>query len=329
MSRAGAATRPASGQAAWSRWAHRRLPRLIPGGGSERLPLTLHRRRIYILPTRYGVFFGFLVFVMLLGSLNYNNNLALLLTFLLGGVMLIAPVHTYRNLAGLRVVSCQAPPVFCGRDALFALLLANAGDAPRVTIRGWNGESEDRTTVGPGGEAPLRLMRHASRRGRVSAGRVRLYTEYPLGLFHAWTWLDEPGSTLVYPRPGPRGLPLPPPGGRGRSGMTRQEDDEFTGIRDYRPGDPARRIAWKALARTDQLMSKVYEAPAGDTLWLDFQEAAGDTEARLSALTRWILDAEAANLRYGLRLPGETIPPGRREAHRDRCLRALALFGTT
>lgn len=315
-------------RAAWSRWAHRRLPRLLPGGGAERLPLTLHRRRIYILPTRYGVFFGVLVFVMLLGSLNYNNNLALMLTFLLGGMLLIAPVHTYRNLAGLEITSCQAPPVFAGETARFALLLANPGDGFRSTVRGWNGETEDRASLEPDGEARLTLARRARRRGRLGAGRVRLFTEYPLGLFHAWTWLDEPGAAVVYPRPAEHAPPLPAPAGSAGRGTGRAEDEDFSGIRDYRPGDPARRIAWKALARTDELMSKDFAAPAGDTLWLDFGDAGGaDTETRLSVLARWILDAEAQNIRYGLRLPGETIEPGRQGPHRERCLRALALHG--
>lgn len=328
MTPTGAATRPAPGvRAAWIRWVHRRLPRLLPGSGSESLPLTLHRRRIYILPTRYGMFFGLLVFVMLLGSLNYNNNLALMLTFLLGGMLLIAPVHTYRNLAGLRVVSCHAAPVFAGQRARFVLLLDSPGDRPRSAIRGWNGDDEDRVNLRPGGEARLTLARPARRRGRLGAGRVRLFTEYPVGLFHAWTWLDEPGSTLVYPRPLQERLPLPAPSGTARQGRAIEEEEDFSGIRDYRPGDPARRIAWKALARTDELMSKVYMAPVGDTLWLDFAKAGtGDTEIRLSVLARWVLDAEARNIRYGLRLPGETIPPARHDTHREQCLRALALF---
>lgn len=319
--------RPASW---WRSLIHRRLPRLLPGGRDERLPQTLHRHRIYILPTGYGLFFGALVFVMLLGSLNYNNNLALMLTFLLGGMLLIVPVHTYRNLAGLRAVSCRAAPVFAGRKVRFRLLLSNPGSRPRAAIRAWNGDDEDRVNLEAEGEGLLALTRETHRRGYLGAGRVRLFTEFPMGLFHAWTWLDEPGRTIVYPLPARAGVPLPPASGGDRRGLTREEDDEeFAGIRDYRPGDPARLIAWKALARTDTLKSKVFQSPAGSTLWLDFTMAHGDTETRLSMLTRWVLDAETRGLRYGLRLPGVTIPPGRLGEHRDQCLRALALFGTT
>ncbi len=55
---------------------------------------TLAYRHIYILPTRYGVFFGALLATMLLGSINYANNLGLLTTFLLAGLGLVAMLHT-------------------------------------------------------------------------------------------------------------------------------------------------------------------------------------------------------------------------------------------
>jgi uncharacterized protein (DUF58 family) len=38
------------------------------------------------------------------------------------------------------------------------------------------------------------------------------------------------------------------------------------------------------------------------------------------------MQAEDFGQSYGLRLPGVAIPPGRGEAHRARCLEALALF---
>ena len=49
-------------------------------------------------------------------------------------------------------------------------------------------------------------------------------------------------------------------------------------------------------------------------------------EERLSQLARWVLDAHAAGLAYGLRLPGATMELAAGEAQRDRCLEALALF---
>ena len=50
-----------------------------------------------------------------------------------------------------------------------------------------------------------------------------------------------------------------------------------------------------------------------------------DTEARLSRLCAWLLQADKLGLSYGLRLPGLQIKPSSGEAHKRQCLEALAL----
>ena len=75
--------------------------------GPDALPLTLVRRRLYILPTRAGLTFGALLFLMLLAGLNYGNSLALFLTFLLAGFALVGMQQCHRNLLGTALV-CRA-----------------------------------------------------------------------------------------------------------------------------------------------------------------------------------------------------------------------------
>ena len=53
--------------------------------GPETLPVSIDRRRVYVLPTRFGLFYYALLMCMAAGALNYNNNPALLLCLLLGG----------------------------------------------------------------------------------------------------------------------------------------------------------------------------------------------------------------------------------------------------
>ena len=66
-------------------WAERRLPALTRLRRAEALPTRLDRRRIYVLPSGFGLMFGLLLFVMLVGALNYGNNAAVLLTCVLAG----------------------------------------------------------------------------------------------------------------------------------------------------------------------------------------------------------------------------------------------------
>ena len=55
------------------------------------------RRRIYIFATRQGMFFTFLLLVMLVLAINYSNSMAYVMTFLLGSLLMISMLHTYRN----------------------------------------------------------------------------------------------------------------------------------------------------------------------------------------------------------------------------------------
>ena len=51
---------------------------------STRQSATLHNRRIFVLPTRQGMVFLGVLFLMLLGAINYSNSMAFVLTFWLG-----------------------------------------------------------------------------------------------------------------------------------------------------------------------------------------------------------------------------------------------------
>jgi uncharacterized protein (DUF58 family) len=106
-------------------------------------------------------------------------------------------------------------------------------------------------------------------------------------------------------------------------------DEDFSGLRNYVAGDAMPRIAWKALAREQGLQVKQFSAYQGRELWLDWRQLPDIAQERkLELLTRWVLDAEAQGLNYGLRLPGVELLPGQGQSHRIECLSSLALFGT-
>ncbi len=162
----------------------------------------------------------------------------------------------------------------------------------------------------------------------MSSGRLTLYTEYPLGLFHAWSYLHFDVRCLVYPKPA---APQPLPAASAQNGngkLISTGDEDFAGLRAYVAGDALPRIAWKALAREQGLQVKQFSADQGYELWLDWTSLQNmPVESKLALLTRWVLDAEARQVQYGLRLPNMEIPPRYSNAQREECLRALALFG--
>ena len=100
-----------------------RLPGLLGverrRAGRALRPITLHQRRIFILPTGYGVLYGVMVAVMTVTAANYNNNLGFILAFALASMGMTGILHTYRNMAQLTVRAGRAPPVFRGETARF------------------------------------------------------------------------------------------------------------------------------------------------------------------------------------------------------------------
>lgn len=290
----------------------------------------LDRRHIYILPTRQGLLFALVLACMLVGSINYALSLGFVLTFLLAGLGVIAMLHTWRNLVRLTIIAGKAPPVFAGEDARFGLTVADTDGRSRFAIGLRHGEAETVFADAPAGNSnDVVLPLKSSRRGWLTPGKLTVSTEFPLGLFLAWSYVEPASRCLVYPRPAPPGLPLPASGSDGKSGRTAATggDDDFSGLRAYQHGDSLRRIDWKASAREQGLFTKQFQGTSSAALWLDWQSAGGGTETKISQLARWVLDAHAAGQSYGLRLPGAEIGPATGESQLQKCLEALALFG--
>jgi uncharacterized protein (DUF58 family) len=302
-------------------WARRRQ-------GPDAHAIALKRRRIYLLPTRFGVVFAAMVFAMLLGSLNYAASLGFTLTFLLTGLGLVVMHHCHNNLLGATIKFLGATPVFAGERAEFKIAVCNDAAAPRFEIElKYGGNTAGPVDVAALSTEVLRVGLPAERRGWLALERFRVETRYPARLFRAWTWVNMDARCLVYPRPAEAGRPLPDGAGGGLSGKQRAGDDDFAGLRSAAPGDPPQRIAWKAYARNDVLLLKEFSSGAGEPCLLDWQLLPElDVEARLAQLTRWCLDADSAGRSLALRLPGRTVPLGQGPKHLAACLEALALF---
>lgn len=303
--------------------AERRLPALTRLRQAEPLPVELDRRRIYILPTAFGLGFGVLLFVMLIGALNYANNAALLLTCLLGAASAASMLVAFRTLDGLRLHGIRAGHAIAGEP--LELVLDFAARRPRQAVRVDCAGSTQAFAVA--GATELHLQLATSRRGWLELPRLRIWSTWPLGLFRAWSWLHPRQTVLVWPRPEPAGPPpLLPADAQQR--LRPHAGEELAALRDYRRGDAPRHIAWKASARHHDLLVKDFEQAQPHASWrLDWHELrALEREARIARLARWLGEAEAQGRRYSLRLPDERIELGSGAQHYARCMSALAML---
>ncbi len=329
-----------------------RLPGVSSGASPSPEPLNaadtlsaalprLDTRRVYVFPSRQGFMLMFAIALMLLGAINYDIGLGYIMSFALTGLGLVCLLHTWRNLLHLGCLGLRGEPVFAGGVASLRLTLDNRGQPARRALDFAHAPGRMGLFRRAGLEAvscdipadslhSVILHCPAPRRGRLAVGRILVETCFPLGLVRAWAWLAPRDDIIVYPRPRGR-LPMPRAEGGNRSAGAgqREGDEDFVGFRAYRGGDLPRHIDWKVLARSDNLVVRRFVTGEAAALALGWEAAApaGAVEARLEQLARWVVDADERGLPWSLSLPGQHIPTGSGEAHLQRCLTALALFG--
>lgn len=313
--------------AAWRRL-RTRLERYERPRAPEPLPARVDRRRIYVLPTAFGLFYALLVMSMLLGALNYNNNPALLLALLLGASGLASLIASHLQLSGLQVEAMSAEPVAAGSTLWLRVALSTRDGRRRRGLRGELGPAFAWTSTGEDGRAELALPLPTRQRGWLEPGRLRLSTTQPLGLARAWSkvWPQQP--LLVYPRPEAVPPPLPDSGDDAQVSRVHPLGEDPHQLRAYRTGDAPRSIAWKHSARRDSLVVREYERAQPREVLLDWHALHPlPYEARIGRLAGWVELAEREGRRYRLRLAAQSdLGPGRGPEHRHACLRALALL---
>ncbi|HEX7439401.1 MAG TPA: DUF58 domain-containing protein [Caldimonas sp.] len=309
-------------------WLQARLPR------NDTIVLT--QGNIYILPTRAGFMFGFTLLVLLIASINYQLNLGYVLTFLLAGSGVVSMHLTHGTLRGLTLHLKPVAPVFAESPAVLDLVMTSPARARfgiGLKIVSTSDATLAWTNVPDGGQATAQVSFVPPARGLHDVPAISAETRFPLGLFRAWTVWRPAARLLVYPKI-ERDAPRPPaarhvPGGPTQSRSI--DGGEIEGVRAYQRGDPLKRIAWKKAAKAletgGDLVSRDTSASAHQELWLAWSACAGlAPEDRLSRLAAWTLAAHRSGADYGLRLPGVDLKPAEGEAHRRRCLEALALW---
>jgi len=291
--------------------------------------MSVHHGRISLKPTRLALMFALLFLVMLGAAINYGNNLSFVVAFTLIGIGINAAWQTRRQLTDLTLTTQPPAPRHAGEPGQLKLTL-RAIDRPRPGLYLAADDNPIALALEAEQETPVSLSLRPRKRGRHQLPPIELETSHPLGLWQARLEIIPTDPQWVYPRPA-GDQPLPPPIEEGAdTNLHRPGDEDFHSLRDYQPGDPLARIAFKRSAiRDGKLLTKTFmgQPGGGQVLDLNYQHAEGDPEQRLSQLTRWLLQAEQTGQPWQLTLPGQVpdltslAPTARR-----RALEKLALY---
>ena len=298
--------------------------------GPQDAPYLLNYRRVYILPTKQGLVFSILLFAMLLGSINYNNNLGYILTFLLASIMVVSIFLTYHNILFLNIGPAVLRPVFAGKISTISVQVDNHPYSARFAVEYfWPKQKHHICDIAADSTTLFHIEKTFMQRGLHSVPRFIIETTFPLGLFRAWAHVELKQSVLVYPQPS-ADTRLPQISTGELEGKNQQVvgNDDFDGLKKYQTGDSLYRIHWKSAARYQTLQTKHYVGSASDELWINWEDSHhADIEKRLSQLTKWVMLASTSGVPYGFRMPEMEYKLSSGLQHRNNCLQALALYG--
>ena len=224
----------------------------------------LKRRRIYIVPTRFGIVFTLMVFAMLLGSMNYANDLGLRADVPARALALMAMHHCHNNLAGMQISFARERAGIRRADARFRVALEQRGQRRAATRSSHANEHGNAPParrgvrrardVRPGCRAPQRGLLRLDR--STSSRAIRAVCSAP---GRGCTW--NRAASSIRAAPARRGR-CRRDGRRRRAGQD-HGDEDFAGLRAASPGDSPQRIAWKAYARNHVLQVKEFAGAAG------------------------------------------------------------------
>ena len=287
------------------------------------------RKNLYMLPTRHGIIFSIVLLAMLLVAVNYNNSLAYIMCFTLFSSVLVSMLYTHRNLAGVCLSYGGCNPVFAGNMLNYKILLSNSAKRDRYDIGiDIEGEQSQRRDFTANETLTIECSTLVKKRGWYTLPAVQVNTRYPLGLLFSWSKpVALERKCLVYPRPSPRHQFPDSVGGESvKPVQSNVSSDDFSGLREFREGDTPQHIDWKTYARGKGLYSKEFLGGEMPEITFKWEQTFGDREGRISLLTRWVIDAGAQGIKFGLKLPGTSIQPSNDELHIAKCLATLALF---
>jgi len=205
----------------------------------SRIALTV--KRIYILPTREGVFYGIVIFLLLSGAMNYNNSLLFIFTFLLASIGIISMYHTHNNLLHVVTHAVESAAVFSGEDLTIPVQLSlkkgqtktrynlvleifnddnhaqnsrknkyqsNKTQKNKIQKKKLNKDEEILNSsqkqffdLDPNEKCIVNFHVKTIERGYLKSPRLTLSSRYPLGFLRAWSNFLFERKYLVYPQP--------------------------------------------------------------------------------------------------------------------------------
>jgi len=307
-------------QKRWLTWLKRRLPVVDE--------VRLHRRNIFIIPSKFGASFGLLNILLFVLGVNYQNNLVIILSSFCFSLFMTTMLLCYQNMAGILIRPAIRQEYVAGQLLSVQCHLSCSGMKHGLKLFYKNEPLLDVSSVTHQKAVSLTLNKCV--RGTHRLPRLIIASQYPLGLFRAWANLEFEQDIVVFPAPlsYTEKLTAIEQSDGAHSSRRTVSGDSFSGLAPYREGESLKRVAWKQLAQGKGLLSKQFEQTLGEPQWLDINDIdAIELEQKISHLSYLVNHFASQNQPYGLRLNQHVLSVAKGNSQRHDALTLLANYG--
>ena len=292
--------------------------------------ITLEHNTIYVLPSSLGWYFVIVAILNFVMGINYQNNLILVMSYLMFVVIVLAVFMGYSNAKGLTVTFDKVLPSFSPQKPILKLSLQSNSICQSVSIT-YNNELKAHTHYDTISNKSISssLPLPYENRGSYELQRIKIASNYPFGLVSVWSYLQIQIKTYVYPAHEYvlSDAHISSQDEYAQNGMVKKSGtEEFENLLIHQPEMGLNRISWKHYAKTKQLLVKDFVDFKTTNALFDFNLMTGATEQRLSQLCYLVCEATEHNTPFMLKLPNTVININTGQAHKQQCLESLSSF---
>lgn len=269
---------------------------------------TKTQKKPFIIPSRFGFYFGSGLIVLIILAYTYANHLIYLIAFFYSSILFITMHLTNNNIKFVDVVDMHINSFYQDEQGLITLTLRNNHSkysARNINIAIEHSDAYTRLPdIEPNQYATINIPLSPFHRGKHRYPKLTLSTRFPFNLFYSWKKLSWPEHYFNYPtRSGSLELPnFSHEGLSNELGLPQlaleSQTDNFLGHKEFNNYENFKRIDWKVFARKNKLYVKVFEKENPKIAFLDlihFFTSYDDLEKCLSQLSLWSHQIEKHN----------------------------------
>lgn len=280
---------------------------------------TLLQKDILVFIHTQGFLYLVLILITFIAGINYANNLILGLCFLMSAILCMSFYLTFRQLHALHIEMVTAEVGQVGQVLMLKLHFKQNAKLSRYLQIQWQ-QQEQRVYLDQTQQS-LELSFFPQYRGIYAFDTIKIYATYPLGLVHAWTYLNLQQKVWIAPQAYDWQKEH-----KNQPSAAHDRLDEFRELRAFQHGDSYQNVAWKQVARGQGFFIKMFEAQATQQyLEIDYQHIPAQShEEKLSFMMGLIEQCEQFGDDYAVILPHVRLDRGQGHSQLIQAKRLLA-----